>query len=178
VCFLSQGSEAVAGREKGGSNIERRTPIEILDGGAANAGISKSTTIEDSRIRAQQASGGKLLRRPRRRLAALPFVAGDGFSAADITSLVTVDFASKAMSFPVPDAHKALRRWFENVSIERRGLEGCAGRRLPRQTHDATPAAKKDRRKHSEELCGMKAATPLRASLRICQRSDVVAAGC
>jgi len=77
----------------------------------------------------------------------------------------------------VPDAHKALRRWFENVSIERRGLEGCAGRRLPRQTHDATPAAKKDRRKHSEELCGMKAATPLRASLRICQRSDVVAAG-
>jgi hypothetical protein len=92
--------------------------------------------------------------------------------------LVTVDFASKAMSFPVPDAHKALRRWFENVSIERRGLEGCAGRRLPRQTHDATPAAKKGRRKHSEELCGMKAATPLRASLRICQRSDVVAAGC
>ena len=50
------------------------------------------------------------------RLAALPFVAGDHFSAADITGLVTVDFATKAMSFPVPDEHKALRRWFEKVS--------------------------------------------------------------
>jgi glutathione S-transferase len=49
-------------------------------------------------------------------LATRPFVAGDHFSAADITGLVTVDFASKAMSFPVPDAHKALRRWFEKVS--------------------------------------------------------------
>jgi hypothetical protein len=93
--------------------------------------------------------------------------------------LVTVDFASKAMSFPVPDAHKALRRWFENVSIERRGLEGCAGRRLPRQTHDATPAAKKDRRKHSEELCGMKAAMRSavlrRASQSSASRSAVTA---
>jgi glutathione S-transferase len=49
------------------------------------------------------------------RLTALPYVAGDHFSAADITGLVTVDFASKAMSFPVPDAHKALRRWFEKI---------------------------------------------------------------
>ena len=50
------------------------------------------------------------------RLAALPFVAGDHFSAADITGLVTVDFATKAMSLAVPDEHKALRRWFEKVS--------------------------------------------------------------
>ena len=50
------------------------------------------------------------------RLAALPFVAGDHFSAADITGLVTVDFAAKAMSFPVPDERKALRRWVEKVS--------------------------------------------------------------
>ena len=50
------------------------------------------------------------------RLAALPFVAGDHFSAADITGLVTVDFATKAMSLPAPDGHKALRRWFEKVS--------------------------------------------------------------
>jgi glutathione S-transferase len=50
------------------------------------------------------------------RLAALPFVAGDHYSAADITGLVTLDFASKAMSFPAPDAHQALRRWFEKVS--------------------------------------------------------------
>ena len=50
------------------------------------------------------------------RLAALPFVAGDHFSAADITGLVTIDFATTAMSFPVPDEHKALRRWVEKVS--------------------------------------------------------------
>jgi glutathione S-transferase len=50
------------------------------------------------------------------RLAASPFVAGDHFSAADITGLVTVDFATKAMSLPVPDEHEALRRWVEKVS--------------------------------------------------------------
>ena len=50
------------------------------------------------------------------RPAALPFVAGDHFSAADITGLVTVDFATKAMSFPLPDEHNAVRRWFETVS--------------------------------------------------------------
>jgi glutathione S-transferase len=50
------------------------------------------------------------------RLSALPFIAGDYFSAADITGLVTADFAIKAMSFPVPDEQKALRRWFEKVS--------------------------------------------------------------
>jgi glutathione S-transferase len=50
------------------------------------------------------------------RLAALPFVAGDHFSAADITGLVTVDFATKAMGLPVPDEHKTLRRWIAKVS--------------------------------------------------------------
>ena len=50
------------------------------------------------------------------RLSALPFIAGDHFSAADITGLVTADFATKAMSFPVPDEHKALRRWVEKIS--------------------------------------------------------------
>jgi glutathione S-transferase len=50
------------------------------------------------------------------RLAALPFVAGDHFSAADITGLVTVDFSTKGMGFPVPDERKALRRWVEKVS--------------------------------------------------------------
>jgi len=50
------------------------------------------------------------------RLAALPFVGGDHFSAADITGLVTVDFATKAMSLPVPDEHKTLGRWVEKVS--------------------------------------------------------------
>jgi glutathione S-transferase len=50
------------------------------------------------------------------RLAALPFVAGDHFSAADITILVTVDFATIGMGLPVPDERKALRRWVEKVS--------------------------------------------------------------
>ena len=50
------------------------------------------------------------------RLAIVPFVAGNTFSAADITALVTVDFATKAMSFSAPSEHAALERWYENVS--------------------------------------------------------------
>ena len=42
------------------------------------------------------------------RLAEVPFVAGNTFSAADITALATVDFATKAMSFSVPGEHAAL----------------------------------------------------------------------
>jgi glutathione S-transferase len=50
------------------------------------------------------------------RLAEVPFVAGNTFSAADIPALVTVDFATKAMSFSAPSEHAALERWYENVS--------------------------------------------------------------
>jgi glutathione S-transferase len=50
------------------------------------------------------------------RLTEDPFVAGERFSAADITALVTVDFATKAMSFPAPGEHRALNHWYENVS--------------------------------------------------------------
>jgi glutathione S-transferase len=50
------------------------------------------------------------------RLAEVPFVAGNTFSAADITALVTVDFATKAMGFSAPGEHAALERWYENVS--------------------------------------------------------------
>jgi glutathione S-transferase len=50
------------------------------------------------------------------RLADVPFVAGNTFSAADITALVTVDFATKAMSFSAPGEHAALARWYANVS--------------------------------------------------------------
>src|ERR1700736_2032143 len=50
------------------------------------------------------------------RLAIVPFVAGNTFSAADITALVTGDFATKAMSFSAPSEHAALERWYENVS--------------------------------------------------------------
>jgi len=30
--------------------------------------------------------------------------------------LVTVDFAAKAINFPLPDEHEALKRWYELVS--------------------------------------------------------------
>jgi glutathione S-transferase len=50
------------------------------------------------------------------RLAEVPYVAGDAFSAADITAVVTVDFASRAASLPIPEAHAALRRWYDLVS--------------------------------------------------------------
>ena len=45
------------------------------------------------------------------RLGEAPFVAGQGFSVADITAWVTVDFAAKAINFAVPDEHRSLRRW-------------------------------------------------------------------
>jgi glutathione S-transferase len=50
------------------------------------------------------------------RLTGVPFVAGDRFSVADITALVTVDFAAKAIDFPVPEDHIALKRWYDQVS--------------------------------------------------------------
>ena len=50
------------------------------------------------------------------RLADVPFVAGDEFSIADITAIVTVDFATKAAGLAIPDKHTALKRWYESVS--------------------------------------------------------------
>jgi glutathione S-transferase len=50
------------------------------------------------------------------RLAEASFVAGDRFTAADITAVVTVDFASKAMDFPLPERHRSLKRWYDVVS--------------------------------------------------------------
>lgn len=50
------------------------------------------------------------------RLAAVAFVAGERFSAADITALVALDFATKALNLPIPESHGALRRWYEGVS--------------------------------------------------------------
>jgi glutathione S-transferase len=49
------------------------------------------------------------------RLGQVSFVAGDQFSAADITALVTIDFA-KALDIPIPDGHRALTRWRDAVS--------------------------------------------------------------
>jgi glutathione S-transferase len=50
------------------------------------------------------------------RLSEAPFVAGQRFSVADITALVAVDFAAKAINFAVPDQHRSLKRWYEAVS--------------------------------------------------------------
>jgi glutathione S-transferase len=50
------------------------------------------------------------------RLADISFVAGDEFSVADITALVTIDFATKAAGLPLPDQHAALKRWYDVVS--------------------------------------------------------------
>ena len=50
------------------------------------------------------------------RLAEVPFVAGDQFSVADITAVVAIDFATKAMSLPIPAEHAASRRWYDSVA--------------------------------------------------------------
>ena len=50
------------------------------------------------------------------RLAEVPFVAGDEFSVADITAVVTVDFATKAAGLPMLEQHVALKRWYFSVS--------------------------------------------------------------
>jgi glutathione S-transferase len=50
------------------------------------------------------------------RLADAPFVAGDRFSVADITAMVTVDFAAKEFVISPSKRHRALNRWYEAVS--------------------------------------------------------------
>jgi glutathione S-transferase len=49
------------------------------------------------------------------RLEEVPFLAGERFSAADITALVTIDFA-KALDLSIPAGHRALARWKDAVS--------------------------------------------------------------
>lgn len=50
------------------------------------------------------------------RLAETPFLAGDRFSAADITALVTVDFAARALNMHIPTECAALKRWHDTVA--------------------------------------------------------------
>jgi glutathione S-transferase len=50
------------------------------------------------------------------RLATVPFIAGDEFSAADITTLVTVDFAANALKMSIPEGHSAFQQWYDKVS--------------------------------------------------------------
>lgn len=51
------------------------------------------------------------------RLAEAPYAAGESFSVADITLLVTVDFAAKAIDLLIPEELSALRRWYDAVSM-------------------------------------------------------------
>jgi glutathione S-transferase len=50
------------------------------------------------------------------RLAEVPFLAGDRFSAADITAIVTIDFAGKALGLTIPESHHASGRWYEAIA--------------------------------------------------------------
>lgn len=50
------------------------------------------------------------------RLGDAPFVAGDRFSVADITAVVTVDFATKALDLTIPEGNSATRRWYDKVA--------------------------------------------------------------
>ena len=50
------------------------------------------------------------------RLADVAFVAGDEFSVADITAVVTVDFATKSAGLPMAEEYVALKRWYDSVS--------------------------------------------------------------
>ena len=43
------------------------------------------------------------------------YVAGDEFSVADITALVTVDFGLRALKTGIPDHCKSLKRWHEGM---------------------------------------------------------------
>ncbi|WP_233837274.1 glutathione S-transferase family protein [Paraburkholderia sp. ZP32-5] len=50
------------------------------------------------------------------RLSIVPFVAGELYTAADITALVAVDFAIRAFAMSIPEQHVAVSRWYEQVS--------------------------------------------------------------
>jgi glutathione S-transferase len=50
------------------------------------------------------------------RLVGAPFVAGDNFSVADITAIVAIDFAERALSLAIPDKSAASQTWHKQVS--------------------------------------------------------------
>jgi glutathione S-transferase len=50
------------------------------------------------------------------RLAEVPFLAGDRFSVADITAVVAIDFATKALSLSIPAENVASKRWYDLVT--------------------------------------------------------------
>ncbi|MEJ1977425.1 MAG: glutathione S-transferase [Acetobacteraceae bacterium] len=50
------------------------------------------------------------------RLSEIAFVAGERFSVADITAVVAIDFATRALSLPVPEGNAATQRWYAGVA--------------------------------------------------------------
>jgi glutathione S-transferase len=50
------------------------------------------------------------------RLADVPFLAGDQFSVAEITAVVAIDFATKALSLSIPAESVASKRWYDSVA--------------------------------------------------------------
>lgn len=50
------------------------------------------------------------------RLAESPYLAGDFFSAADISALVVIDFGGW-IKLAIPDDHKNLKRWYDEISV-------------------------------------------------------------
>lgn len=59
---------------------------------------------------------GRMIETLDRQLEAQPWVAGDSFSFADITALVTVDFAARAAKLAVPEQAGAVLRWHAAAS--------------------------------------------------------------
>jgi glutathione S-transferase len=57
-------------------------------------------------------------------LAKTEYVAGEAFSVADITALVTVDFAQWGLKVPRPDELTHLARWYRAVS-QRPAIKAC-----------------------------------------------------
>jgi glutathione S-transferase len=50
------------------------------------------------------------------RLGETAFVAGERFSVADITAIVAIDFATKALNLPIPKSNAETRRWCDSVA--------------------------------------------------------------
>lgn len=50
------------------------------------------------------------------RLKSVPFVAGEQFSAADITALATLDFAKGALKMAISEDQTALQAWYDKVA--------------------------------------------------------------
>ena len=50
------------------------------------------------------------------RLNEVSFVAGERFSVADITAVVAIDFAAKALGLPIPETNAATSHWYASIA--------------------------------------------------------------